>query len=136
MFKKLLLILCIFVPVVAQAEWIKVYKTSEYYMYLSNDHIIETNENLKYVDFWVKSIIHTDLTKDGLSVGDHTMNKWSGKCKTKEMGLVAINTYKNNKILDSHVSNYPSFEPAIPDTAGEVLLEIACQVVEDRHNTY
>jgi hypothetical protein len=127
MFKKLLLSLIIAIPVVAQADWIKVADGSEYTYSLDPNRIVSTSDSLKYAEAWVKMVIDNDLTKDGLSVGDYKLAKYKFKCDTTELGLVGIYLYKKSgQLFDSYKPSYVAYEPAIPDTHGERLLEVVC----------
>lgn len=71
-------------------------------------------------------VVHTDLSKDGLSVGDHRLVKYGVKCRTNELGLLAYYAYKKTKLIDSYVFRSPQYEPVIPDSKGEDILNVVC----------
>lgn len=127
MFKKLLLSLIIAVPVVAQAEWIKITESDEREYYLNANNIVDKGATIEY---WVKSVIHTDSTKDGQGVGDHSMYRWSAKCNASEQGLLSYANYRGSKVIDSDSRSYASYRGVIPETIGETLFLIACNYIE------
>ena len=132
MFKKLLLSLIVVVPVIAQAEWVEITRTNEKKYYLNNTYI---KDNSDIVQYWVKSIIYNDLTKDGQSVGDHSMHNFLGKCNSRETALFAFTDYYNDgRVLKSDSTSYASYSVAVPESLGESLLLAACAVVEVRRN--
>lgn len=132
MFKKILLSLIFAVPIVAQADWIKLSDGSEYTYLMDPDRIVSTSQSLKYAEAWLKLVIHTDLTKDGLSIGDYKLAKYKFKCNSSELGLVAHYSYKKSgQLVDSYKPSYAPYEPAIPDTHGEYLLEVVCSYLYD-----
>ena len=132
MFKKLLLSLIVVVPVIAQAEWVEITRTNEKKYYLNNTYI---KDNSDIVQYWVKSIIYNDLTKDGQSVGDYSMQNFSGKCNSRETAFFAFTDYYNDgRVLRSDSRSYASYSVAVPESVGEFLLLAACAVVEVRRN--
>ena len=129
MLKKLLLSLIIAVPVVAQADWMEWNKDDEFTTYIDPDRIVKTYETLQQAEVWLKMVVHTDLSKDGLSVGDHRLVKYGVKCKTNELGLLAYYAYKKTKLIDSYIPRSTQYEPVIPDSKGESILNIVCYVL-------
>lgn len=129
MFKKLLLSVIIAAPVIAHADWIKIDKDEEYTYYIDPERSRITNESLQYAETWIKSVIHTDLTKDGLSVGDHSMTKFNIRCTNKELALVASYRYKNGRVLNNYTPSYPTYKAAIPDSRGEFFVELVCDIL-------
>lgn len=129
MFKKLLLSLIIAVPVVAQADWIEWEKDEEFTTYLDPKRTVKTYETLEQAEVWLKMVVHTDLSKDGLGIGDHRLIKYGVKCKTNELGLLAYYAYKKTKLIDSYIPRSTQYEPVIPDSKGESILNIVCHVL-------
>ncbi|WP_180108645.1 surface-adhesin E family protein [Acinetobacter sp. YH12147] len=129
MFKKLLLSLIIAIPVVAQADWMEWNKDDEFTIYLDPKRTVKTYETLEQAEVWLKMVVHTDLSKDGLSVGDHRLVKYGVKCKTNELGLLAYYAYKKTKLIDSYIPRSTQYEPVIPDSKGESILNIVCYVL-------
>jgi hypothetical protein len=82
MFKKLLLSLIIAVPVVAQADWVEWEKDEEFTTYLDPKRNVKTYETLEQAEVWLKMVVHTDLSKDGLGIGDHRWAVSKLKCNT------------------------------------------------------
>ncbi|WP_180107375.1 MULTISPECIES: surface-adhesin E family protein [unclassified Acinetobacter] len=126
MLKKLLLSLLVAVPVVAQADWMEWGKDDEFVTYIDPDRTVKTYETLEQAEVWLKMVVHTDLSKDGLSVGDHRLVKYGVKCRTNELGLLAYYAYKKTKLIDSYVFRSPQYEPVIPDSKGERILYVVC----------
>lgn len=131
MFKKLLLSLLITVPAIAQAEWMYWGKDDEYSTYIDPERTVKTYESLQQAEVWLKMVVHTDLSKDGLSVGDHKLLKYGVKCRTNELGFLAYYAYKKTKLIDSYVFRTPNYEPAIPDSKGENILKYVCTALYD-----
>ncbi|MDV4317052.1 surface-adhesin E family protein [Acinetobacter indicus] len=126
MFGKLLLSLIIAIPVVAQADWMEWNKDDEFTTYIDPKRTVKTYETLEQAEVWLKMVVHTDLSKDGLSVGDHRLVKYGVKCKTNELGLLAYYAYKKTKLIDSYIPRSTQYEPVIPDSKGESILNIVC----------
>lgn len=127
MFKKLLLSLISVVPVVAQAEWIEMATSEEYTSYIDPKRIVATTKSLKYAETWIKMVIHTDLTKDGLSIGDYKLVKYKLKCDSREFGLAAIYDYKKTgQLNNSYIPNYIQYESVIPESRGELMSTVVC----------
>lgn len=116
-------------PVFAYAEWIEIIEDEEFTTYMDPARITKTYETLEYADFWLKMVVHTDKTKDGLSVGDHRLVKYSVKCKTNELALKAYYAYKKTKLIDQYVFNVPKYKPVIPDSKGEDFTNIVCGIL-------
>lgn len=135
MFKKLLLGLIIAVPVVAQADWMEWGKDDEFITYLDPDRTVKTYETLEQAEVWLKMVVHTDLSKDGLSIGDHRLLKYGVKCKTNELGLLAYYAYKKTKLIDSQIFRSPQYEPVIPDSKGENILYAVCDALYGGDNS-
>jgi hypothetical protein len=110
----------------AHAEWIAFDTDEEYTTYIDPTRTVSKYDSLQQGETWLKLVIHTDLTKDGLSVGDYKLLKYGFKCKSSELGLLAFYSYQKSKLYDSYVFNYPKYEPAIPDTKGETILYAVC----------
>ncbi len=129
MFKKLLLSLLVTVPVVAQAEWLEFNKSEEFITYIDPDRIVATVESLQYGEAWLKMVIHTDLTKDGLGIGDYKLVKYKFKCSSNETSLAAVYAYKKGKVIDSYIASYDKYEPVIPESNGESMAFVVCRVL-------
>lgn len=128
MFKKILFSLTFCLPVVAQAEWTQLSSSDEYVTYIDPVRTKATQQSLKYAETWVKMVIHTDLTKDGLSVEDYKLAKYKIKCESNEIGLAAYYEYKKSgKLNYSEVPSYITYEPAIPESRGENMAVVVCQ---------
>lgn len=117
----------VLIPTLAKAEWIEVDRDKEFTFYLDPARIVFTNKSSGYAETWIKAVIHTDLTKDGLSVGDHRITKFKFRCQSKELAIAAAYSYKNGSVQDSYIPSYPNFKPAIPDSRGEVFLDLICE---------
>lgn len=129
MFKKLLISLLFIVPIGAKAEWVQVMEDSEFLTYLDGERMKATNESLGYAEAWVKQVVHTDLSKDGLGVDDYRLFKYSFKCNSNQFALVEVHAYKGSKNIDSHRNSSLDYESLIPDTNGEDLFNIVCHIV-------
>lgn len=127
MLKKLLLGLIIVVPGIAQADWVEVDRDDESVFYMDPARAVFTNKSIGYAETWVKAVIHNDLTKDGLSVGDHRLTKFEFRCNGKELALAAVYEYKNGNVINSYIPSYKAFKPAIPDSRGEFFLDLVCE---------
>lgn len=108
------------------AEWIEFDKDNEKTFYSDPSRWSIKSEDTKKIEVWMKNVIHTDLTKDGLSVGDYQLTKHSVSCENKEIALLAYYAYSKGKVIDSYIENYPSYTPLIPDSRGEYLANTAC----------
>lgn len=127
MFKNLLLSLLVALPVAAQADWFKYLSTNEYDLLIDPARVTVSNENLKHAEAWVKQVVHTDLTKDTLAVGDYRLVKYHFKCQSNEMAVSAYYVYKSNgSLLVSDVIHYLTYSPAVPDSNGEFLKDLVC----------
>ena len=110
----------------AQADWMEWNKDDEFTTYIDPDRIVKTYETVQQAEVWLKMVVHTDLSKDGLSVGDHRLVKYGVKCRTNELGFLAYYAYKKTKLIDSYVFRSPQYEPVIPDSKGEEILYVVC----------
>ena len=126
MFKKLLLSLLVTVPVVAQAEWIVLDKGEEFTIYVDPDRTVATVKSLKHAEAWFKAVVHNDLTKDGMGIGDFRLMKYKFKCDTNELSLDASYDYRTGKQIDSYVARYNVYSSAIPETKGELMAFVVC----------
>lgn len=126
MFKKLLLSFFVAVPVIAQAEWVEIDKDDEYAYFIDPTRSRVTNSSLQYAETWIKQVIHTDLSKDGLSVGDHRLVKYEFRCRTREYTNPAVYSYKKSSVVDSYTPSYTTFKSVIPDSRGEFFLDQVC----------
>ncbi|QOW51636.1 MULTISPECIES: surface-adhesin E family protein [unclassified Acinetobacter] len=134
MFKKLLLSLLVAVPVIAQAEWLELLTDNEYTSYIDPERTVSTSPSLQQAETWIKMVIHTDLSKDGLSVGDHKMVKFKFKCNSNEMGLAAMYFYKKTgQMIDSYVPSYVDYEAVIPESKGEMVTYVVCDSLYGEH---
>ena len=83
----------------------------------------------KYKKAWIKSVIQSDLTKDGMTIGDYSMMLYWADCNAKTIGLKTITHYKNNGkvVSDKGFSNaYVQMKDVIPETIGEGILDGIC----------
>lgn len=119
-----------FFSVKANAEWESVGTTNEHIYLIDPDKIRTASEyaGKSYLKVWVKNIIYNDITKDGLSVGDYKINLWHIDCNALTSGLKSYADYKKNgSLVDSQQVSYVKMEDVIPNSAGEAILEKACQ---------
>lgn len=129
MFKKLLLCLVVSTPTLVQAEWIQVLQGSEFTTYLDADRMVKTNESLGYAEAWAKQVVHTDLSKDGLSVGDHRLFKYAFRCNSGQIALIETHSYKGSKNLDSYRARTRDYDSIIPESNGEYLFNLVCDIL-------
>lgn len=127
MLRIILLSLIIVVPGISQAKWVEIDQDEEFKYFIDPERSLITNDSLQYAETWIKQVIHTDLTKDGLSVGDHRLAKYNFRCNSRELSLAAVYDYRKGEVLNSYVPSYAKFKPAIPDSRGEFFLELVCQ---------
>lgn len=127
MFKKLLLSLLVTVPVVAQAEWLELSKSEEFIYYIDPDRTVATVDSLKYGETWLKMVVHTDLTKDGLGIGDHKLVKYKVKCNSNEISYAGLYAYKKGKLIDSYIPRYDEYDPVVPESRGELIAFVVCR---------
>lgn len=123
MFKILFVCLLAYVPVVAQAEWSPIAGSNERTFYIDKNNVIDKGSTL---EFWVKSVIHTDLTKDGQSVGDYSMAKWSVNCDSEEMGVRSYANYGGSKLIFSDHTPYPNYKAIIPESIAQTISVAVC----------
>lgn len=75
--------------------------------------------------FWIKRTVINDLTKDGLSLGDHTKTLFHVNCSTDMIGFKTEIKYKGDRVIDSYTQPYVTMEAIIPDSIGaEYALEV------------
>lgn len=110
------------------ASWIEYDKDKENTYYSDPERWVIKNESQQIIEVWVKSVIHTDLTKDGLAVGDHMLFRFSINCLDNSNALLSVISYKGGSILDSFHEKYPSYTPNLPDSRGEFLANVACKM--------
>ena len=113
------------------ANWSFLGETDEYRFELDLDSIkkIKRSEFGSYntvTQFWVKKTIINDLTKDGLSVGDHLLDLYHIDCNEDTLGVKSIVKYKNNKVVDSYTESTVKMYPIVPDTVGSSYLKSVC----------
>lgn len=125
MLKNLILLLTCSITL-AHAEWIDVDRDDEFIVYADPNRITETNSTLHYVDSWFKYVVHTDKHKDGLSIGDHRLVKYRFKCDDSEIGLLALYDYHRTNLINAYTEKYVEFDPVIPESRGERLINIVC----------
>ena len=136
MFKKLLVGLLITIPMVAQADWVELTTNDEYTSYIDPERTISTSSSLKYAESWIKMVIHTDLTKDGLSVGDHKLVKYKFRCNSNELGLASIYFYKQTgQMISSYIPPYVKYESVIPESRGELMSDVVCNYLYSEDNS-
>lgn len=87
------------------------------------------------IEIWVKSVIHNDLTKDGMTVGDYAMTLYKLNCKNQQMGLKQYATYTSQgKNLNSHTLSYINMTSPIPETVGARILIGGCAALDIYNN--
>lgn len=134
MFKKLLLSSLLVIPIFTHADWLYFSEDDEYTAYIDPERITSSSKSVKYADFWIKMVIHTDITKDGLSVGDHKLVKYKMKCDSNEYAVAAVYHYKKSgTVNNSEVSTYPIFRLVIPDSRAEQMAKFVCGYLYGEH---
>jgi hypothetical protein len=130
----LLFSFCLAPQVYAADGWIYLGSTidKEYGVYLNYPNIKEQEYLGKtYVLAWTKWVIVTDLTRDGLSVGDYRMELDRYDCSEQKTGTVSVTNYKNGKMLGkTYNATYINMEYSIPDSIGEQVLKAVCYANE------
>ena len=149
MFKKLLLSSLLVIPIFTHADWLYFSEDGEYTTYIDPERITSSSKSayftdlesitsssksVKYADFWIKMVIHTDITKDGLSVGDQKIVKYKMKCDSNEYAVAAVYHYKKSGMVNnSEVSTYPIFRLVIPDSRAEQMAKFVCGYLYGEH---
>lgn len=130
MFKNILLTASLFaVSVPTFADWIELDEDNEKTYYSDPARWVVKDRNNQIVTVWMKAVIHTDLTKDGYSVGDHQLVQLSINCLDQTNAMVSIFAYKKGSLDDSYTEKYLKYEPLIPDSRGELLAGAACNIL-------
>jgi len=81
------------------------------------------------VEAWLKVVVINDLTKDGLSLGDYTMELVQYNCNNRTLKTISYTDYSNKtgKVINTYTfPSYKDFQAVIPETVGESRLEGAC----------
>lgn len=124
----LIFIIC---PVIGNTsdDWFYMGKTNESKYYINIPSISEFNEyGSKLVKSWIKEEIYNDITKDGLTVGDHTMFLYQLDCKNNKIGLKSMTSYKGNKPFGIPTNkSYVEMRDVIPESIGQSILAYSCE---------
>lgn len=128
MLKKLLLSLFLAVPVIAQAEWEEYAADEERSYNVDLNRVKVVNEQDQIITYWTKSIYYKDLTKDTMGVGDYLLTFYYGDCSNSTIAKTTFAIYNKNGDL-RNTYNFPkNFEAVLPDSRGEVLLNVLCYI--------
>ena len=92
MIKKLLYCLLI-LPSFAQAEWEFYSEDNERNYYFDYNRVKVTDINLRYITYWTKSIYHSDLVKDTISVNDYYLTLYYGNCSESTLAIKTLALY-------------------------------------------
>lgn len=113
--------------IASAASWNRVSESDERTFYLNTDSL-KRNGNI--VSAWTRSVIHTDLTKDGMSVGDYTQLRYIFNCKENTVTSDFYIEYKaSGKVINSESIQFPKYAPIIPDSIGEAVFETVCNAI-------
>lgn len=128
-----LLCLCLIFGVsnVYAANWKYLGSTQEFKIELDTDSIKKvsggyTSVGTGVTQFWIKRTVINDLTKDGLSVGDHTKTLFHVNCGSDTIGFKTEVKYKGDKVIDSYTQPYVTMEAIIPDSIGAEYAVAVC----------
>ena len=108
--------------------WLELSKSNDSISYY-NYHYVKVN-NPNVATAWIKSVITDDIEKDGMTVGDYTMNSFQFDCRNETISLLATHSYnvKTRKLINSNtisVSNR-SADTVIPESVGAIQLKRIC----------
>lgn len=130
--KKILLAISLLTITVSTfADWVDFDKDSEKTYYSDPARWIVKDRNNQIATVWIKSVIHTDLTKDGYGVGDHQLVQFSINCQEQTNAMVSVFAYKKGSLDNSYTEKYLKYEPLIPDSRGELVASVACASLFD-----
>lgn len=111
----------------SDAGWLIISENIEFNYYANYNYVNSTHYNQP--EAWIKMVVHNDLKKDGLGVGDYKMMLIQYNCSNSTYKLIKYVEYKNKTgdMIDSYdFPSYTSANPIIPDTMGEPQLKWAC----------
>ncbi|CAD9197134.1 hypothetical protein D7V64_15535 [Acinetobacter cumulans] len=126
MIKKLLYCLLI-LPSFAQAEWEFYSEDNERNYYFDYNRVKVTDINLRYITYWTKSIYHSDLVKDTIYVNDYYLTLYYGNCSESTLAIKTLALYNKKGDLRYQNTVPTKYNPVLPDSRGEVLLEKLCR---------
>ena len=109
--------------------WMDASSGREYQSYMHYDYV----KPLPYgkVEVWLKSVVINDLTKDGLSLGDYSMELVQYNCNDRTSKNISYTDYSKTtgKVINSYTyPTYDNFKAVIPESVGESRLEGACLI--------
>ena len=113
------------------ANWMILGETDEHRIELDLESIKKISSSPYGYDksitqFWIKKTVINDLTKDGLGMGDYSLNLFHINCSNDTLGLKSGIKYKNNKALDSYTESYVKMQPIVPETVGYSYYTVVC----------
>lgn len=111
-------------------SWQFVGKNAEYELYIAPTTIKtiqRTQFAPKYQQAWFKFHIHTDLSKDGLRVGDYKLRYFQFDCAQQTLGLVkGIDYLQDGSIAKTEMPSNVEMKPIVPDSIGQGLSDAIC----------
>lgn len=129
MFKKILLSLLITVPILAQADWEYYSEDDERNFYFDWKRVRLIDSNSKIISYWTRSVYHADLFKDTIAVNDYYLTYYLGNCAEGTLAIKSMALYDKNGNLRQQQSVPTTYNPVLPDSRGELLLNKFCAVV-------
>lgn len=130
MFKKILLAIpLITISLPTFADWVDFDKDSEKTYYSDPGRWVVKDRNNQIVEVWIKSVIHTDLTKDGYGVGDHQLVQLSINCQDQTNAIISFYAYRKGAVNEKYNEKYLKYESLIPDSRGELVASVACELL-------
>lgn len=111
-------------------DWKLVGKNAEYELYIEPSTIKTVQRNKispKYQQAWFKFYIHTDISKDGLRVGDYKLRYFQFDCAQQTLGLVSgIDYFQDGTIAKNEHPPAVDMKPVVPDSVGQGLADTIC----------
>ena len=131
MFKKLLLSLIIAVPVVAEADWEFYSEDDQRNYYFDWERVKLIDSGSKIISYWTKSVYYADLVKDTIAVNDYYLTYYLGNCAEDTLAIKSLALYDKKGNLRQQNTLPTEFNPVLPDSRGEFLLNKLCTVAFD-----
>lgn len=107
--------------------WIGVSSGGDFQSNMSYDYVKTLSSGR--IEAWIKSVVVNDLTKDGLSLGDYSMELFQFDCNDRTSKQISYTDYnkKSGTVIRSYTyPTYGQFKAVIPGSVGEARLENAC----------
>ncbi|WP_180049118.1 surface-adhesin E family protein [Acinetobacter sp. YH12144] len=128
-----LISMCASSLVFANDQWQRIgYDSDREFFYEYNINSISQVAEYPYTSnkkVWVRKTVVNDISQDGLSVGDYTMQLMWINCSANTLGLKSIVGYKKTgKVIPnySNTNSYVQMQDAIPGTMGEAYVDSVC----------